>query len=134
MLMSSPLVTDALAGVTVLFEVDRWSPHLGCQGRNAATCETPFFRSRIMGKGLLAVISTRRPTRAAFPRVRNQWGGSVLGLSGLLGPPELSAISPYALEDDGYLTRYCDTSLLGADTLRQSCSPRLERRPALHLG
>ena len=32
MLMSSTSETDALAGVTVLFEVGSWSPHHGCQG------------------------------------------------------------------------------------------------------
>ena len=49
-LKSSTSETDALAGVTVLFEVDSWSPHLGCQGRNAATCEAPFFPNKDNGQ------------------------------------------------------------------------------------
>ena len=65
MLMSSTSETDALAGVTVLFEVGTWSPHHGCQGWNAATCETPFFRKRIMGNSLLAVVLTRRPSQGS---------------------------------------------------------------------
>ena len=56
-----------------------------------------------------------------------------VGLNGLLRPPELSAIGPYALQDDRNLTRYCDTGLLRAYAFRQARSPRLERRPPLHL-
>lgn len=61
-LPSSALETFALVGVTVHSEVDFRSPHPGCQGRNAATCEAPIFRTGIMGESLLAVIPTRRPS------------------------------------------------------------------------
>ena len=72
---SSAGETDALAEVTVLFEVDSESPHHGCQGRNAATCEAPFFPERIVGKSLLAVVSTRRPSQGSVSAGAELGGG-----------------------------------------------------------
>ena len=86
-----------------------------------------------MGNSLLAVVSTRRPSQGSVSADAELVGGSGSGLGGLFGPPELSGIGPYALEDDGNLTRYCDTGLLRAYAFRQARSPRLERRPPLHL-
>ena len=72
---SSAGETDALAEVTVLFEVDSESPHHGCQGRNAATCGAPFFLERIVGKSLLAVVSTRRPSQGSVSAGAELGGG-----------------------------------------------------------
>ncbi len=72
---SSAGETDALAEVTVLFEVDSESPHHGCQGRTAATCGAPFFPERIVGKSLLAVVSTRRPSQGSVSAGAELGGG-----------------------------------------------------------
>jgi hypothetical protein len=84
-----------------------------------------------MGKSLLAVISTRRPNQDSVSADAELLGSE---LNRLLGPPELSAIGPYASQDHGNLARYGDTGFLGAYAPYQSCPPSLEWRPALYFG
>ena len=84
-----------------------------------------------MGKSLLAVISTRRPSQDSVSADAELLGSD---LNGLLGPPELGAIGPDASQDHGNLARHGDTGFLGAYAPYQSRPPSLERRPALYLG
>jgi hypothetical protein len=83
-----------------------------------------------MGESLLADISTRRPSQDSVSADAELLGSD---FNGLLGPPELSAIGPYASQDHRNLARYGDTGFLGAYTPCQSCPPSLEWRPALYL-
>src|ERR1700709_286753 len=56
------------------------------------------------------------------------------GHRGLLCPPEVGAVGPDAVQDDGQLARNRDFGLLGTDTLQQPNPSGFQRRPALDLG
>src|SRR5438477_8746018 len=64
--------------------------------------------------------------------MRSWYNGPGSGRGRLLGPPELGAIGPDALQDHSNLSCYSDTRLLRADAPGQPRSPRFEGRPTLH--
>lgn len=63
MLMSSTGVTEVLARVTVLFGVGFYRPIMGVRGKALQRPNRRHFLNGKVGKSLLAVVSTRRPSQ-----------------------------------------------------------------------
>src|ERR1700710_332681 len=74
------------------------------------------------------------PARTASPLARSSVVDERSDCRRLLRPPEIGAVNPNPMQDDGQFTGDRDLGLRRADLLHQPDAPRFQRRPTIHSG